>query len=156
MKKNNSYGYKIGYRENGSLLFNRLFITRSYNQAVSMRNFYRRHIKQERETKRPLVNPFWEILPITKKEILAGIWDEIPFQYIFYDYTPYKFPFRRGYRSIVKTPKSNPAEKFLTSFYFPFQQQNFFLGMFDFRASFTFLIIMLISPMLLGPCRKVN
>ena len=79
MKKNNSYGYKIGYRENGSLLFNRLFITRSYNQAVSMRNFYRRHIKQERETKRPLVNPFWEILPITKKEILAGIWDEPPF-----------------------------------------------------------------------------
>ena len=26
MNKNNPYGYKIGYRENGSLFFNRLFI----------------------------------------------------------------------------------------------------------------------------------
>ena len=100
MRKNNPFGYKIGYRENGSLLFNRLFITRSYNQAVSMRNFYRRYEKRERNTNRPLINPFWEIVPITKKEILAGIWDEPPFQHIFYEYTPYKFPFRRGYRSI--------------------------------------------------------
>ncbi len=79
MNKNNPYGYKIGYRENGSFLFNRLFITRSYNQAVVMRNFYRRYERRERENNRPIVNPFWEIVPITKKEILAGIWDENPF-----------------------------------------------------------------------------
>ena len=91
MRKNNPYGYKIGYRENGSLLFNRLFITHSYNHAVSMRNFYRRYSKQERDTKRPLINPFWEILPITKKEILAGIWDEIPFEY--YANNLINFPF---------------------------------------------------------------
>ena len=80
MNKNNPYGYKVGYRENGSLLFNRLFITRSYKQAVSMRNLYRHYEKKHRIEPRPLINPFWEILPITKKEILAGIWDEIPFQ----------------------------------------------------------------------------
>ena len=79
MRKNNPFGYKIGYRENGSLLFNQLFITRNYNHAASMRNFYRRYIKQERNTNRPLINPFWQIAPITKKEILAGIWDEPPF-----------------------------------------------------------------------------
>ena len=79
MKNNNLYGYKIGYRENGSLLFNRLFITRSYNQAIAMCSFYRCHQKRGNNTNRPLVNPFWEILPITKKEILAGIWDEPPF-----------------------------------------------------------------------------
>ena len=78
-KNNNPYGYKIGYRENGSLLFNRLFITRSYIQAISMRNYYRRYVTRERETKRPLVNPFWEIIPITRQEILAGIWQEDPF-----------------------------------------------------------------------------
>ena len=76
---NNPYGYKIGYRENGSLLFNRLFITRSYIQAISMRNYYRRYVTRERETRRPLVNPFWEIVPITRQEILAGIWQEDPF-----------------------------------------------------------------------------
>ena len=138
MRKNNLYGYKIGYRENGSLLFNRLFITRSYNHAISMRNFYRRYIKRERDTNRPLINPFWEIVPITKKEILAGIWDEPPFQYIFYEYTPYKFPFRRGYRSIGKTRKSNPAEKIFNSFYIPYPSKNFFLVWFDFRAIFCF------------------
>ena len=79
MNKNNPYGYKIGYRENGSLLFNRLFITRSYHQAISMRNLYRRYEKKNRNTNRPLINPFWEIQPITKKEILAGIWNEPPF-----------------------------------------------------------------------------
>ena len=79
MKKNNPYGYKIGYRESGNLFFNRLFITRSYHQAVSMRNLYRRYEKKNRTTNRPLINPFWDILPITKKEILAGIWDEPPF-----------------------------------------------------------------------------
>ena len=79
MNKNNHYGYKIGYRENGSHLFNRLFITKTYNQAVSMRAFYRRYETRERDTNRPLINPFWEIVPITKKEILAGIWNETPF-----------------------------------------------------------------------------
>ena len=79
MKKNNPFGYKIGYRENGSRFFNRLFITHSYRQAVSMRNLYLRYEKQDRKTGRLLINPFWEIVPITKKEILAGIWNETPF-----------------------------------------------------------------------------
>ena len=82
MKKNNPYGYKIGYCENGSRLFNRLFITRSYNQALSICSYYRRYTKHERESNRPLINPFWQIAPITKKEILAGIWDEPPFGYL--------------------------------------------------------------------------
>ena len=144
MRKNNPYGYKIGYRENGSLLFNRLYITKTYKQAVSMRAFYRRYETRERDTNRPLINPFWEILPITKKEILAGIWDEPPFQYIFHDYTPYKFPFRRGYRSIGKTRKSNPAEKFLTPFIF-LLFIKFFLGLFDFRATPPFLFLRIFS-----------
>ena len=79
MNKTNPYGYKIGYRENGSLLFNRLFITRSYAQAVFMRNFYRRYERHKRKNNRLIVNPFWNIVPITKKEILAGIWNENPF-----------------------------------------------------------------------------
>ena len=79
MNKNNPYGYKIGYRENGSLLFNRLFITRSYNQAVFMRNFYRRYEPKRRERTKINSDPFWEILPITKKEFLGGIWNENPF-----------------------------------------------------------------------------
>ena len=79
MNKNNPYGYKIGYRENGSRIFIRYFMTYTYPQARMCLRHYRKAPPRERETNRPLINPFWEIKPITKKEILAGIWDEIPF-----------------------------------------------------------------------------
>ena len=32
MKRNNRYGYKIGYRENGSLSFIRYFMTYTYKE----------------------------------------------------------------------------------------------------------------------------
>lgn len=79
MKKNNRYGYKIGYRVNGSRLFIRYFITYTYEQALFSLQYYRNYPQRERETGKPIVNPFWEIKPITKQEYNAGIWDEIPF-----------------------------------------------------------------------------
>ena len=63
MKKNKIYGYMIGYREIGSRFV----------------RYYRKYPQCKRENNHPIINPFWEIQPITKKEILAGIWDEIPF-----------------------------------------------------------------------------
>ena len=133
MKKNNPYGYKIGYRENGSLLFNRLFITRSYNHAVSMRNFYRRYEKRERNTNRPLISPFWEILPITKKEILAGIWDEIPFE----RYANHLINFPFGVAMVAQAkPKVKPEKNFLAFSSLRFSK-NFFRFRFDFGQSNT-------------------
>ena len=81
MNKNNPYGYKVGYRENGSRLFVRYFMTRTYLQALFTRRFYRKYPQRTRETNRPIIDPFWEIKPITKKEYLAGIWNENPFLY---------------------------------------------------------------------------
>ena len=51
----------------------------TYQQALFSQRFYRRHPQRTRETNRPIVDPFWEIKPITKKEYLAGLWDELPF-----------------------------------------------------------------------------
>ena len=79
MNKNNPFGYKVGYRENGSRLFIQHFMTYTYRQALFSRRFYRKYQQRTRETNRPIIDPFWEIKPITKKEYLAGIWDEIPF-----------------------------------------------------------------------------
>ena len=81
MNKKNPYGYKVGYRENGSRIFIRYFMTYTYKMARMCLHHYRKTPPRERETNRPLINPFWEIKPITRKEILAGIWDEIPFPY---------------------------------------------------------------------------
>ena len=80
MKKNNPFGYKVGYRENGNRLFNLHFITYTYKQARFSLRFYRKYPQRNRETNRPIIDPFWEIKPITKKEYLAGIWDELPFR----------------------------------------------------------------------------
>ena len=105
MKKNNPFGYKVGYRENGNRLFNRYFITYTYKQAIFSLLFYRKYPQRNRETNHPIVDPFWEIKPITKKEYLAGIWDELPFKRLRYfldaskNY-PYTFSLSRAYRRI--------------------------------------------------------
>ena len=79
MNKNKPYGYKVGYRHNNGF-FVRLFITKTHKQAYHVLNYYQKHghigfRKNEIERFNYLIKP------ITKKEILAGIWDELPFKY---------------------------------------------------------------------------
>ena len=78
MKKNKIYGYMVGYRELGSR-FTRYYTDFTYTRALSSLLFYRKFPPCERETNRPLIDPVWEIQPITKKAILKSILDEIPF-----------------------------------------------------------------------------
>ena len=78
MKKNKIYGYMIGYRELGSQ-FVRYYTDFTYKNALASLLYYRKTPPRERETNRPLIDPVWEIQPITKKEILRSILDEIPF-----------------------------------------------------------------------------
>ena len=78
MKKNKIYGYEVGYRELGSR-FNRYYTALTYKQAISSLRIYQKYPVRERETNRPLIDPVWEIQPITKKEILRSILDELPF-----------------------------------------------------------------------------
>ena len=78
MTKNKIYGYMVGYREFGSR-FVHYYTDFTYHQALSTLFFYRKFPPRERETNRPLIDPVWEIQPITKKEILKSILDEVPF-----------------------------------------------------------------------------
>lgn len=72
-------GYKICYKENGGKEYHRFFITPTYNQALSMLFYYRRYPQNSREDRHKLKKPKWFILPISNKEIKAGIWNEDPF-----------------------------------------------------------------------------
>ena len=76
-KLNNPYGYKVGYQEIDSRLFVRRFITRTHIQAHRMLLFYRKYGHDCRQKDRERFN--YSIKPITRKEYLAGIWDELPF-----------------------------------------------------------------------------
>lgn len=75
----NTNGYKICYREQGTIEYVRWFITRTYRKAKYVLRGCVRFPPTERVSNRPLVNPHWKIIPITNKEIKAGIWREIPF-----------------------------------------------------------------------------
>lgn len=75
----NPYGYKVCYRERRSKKIVRYFIVHCYKDAVSVKQGYIRYPPRERETNRQLNRPTWFILPITRKEVLRGIWRECPF-----------------------------------------------------------------------------
>ena len=70
MKKNNPFGYKVGYRENGNRLFIRHFMTYTYKQARFSLRFYRKYPQRNRETNRPIIDPFWEIKPIERVKMV--------------------------------------------------------------------------------------
>jgi hypothetical protein len=106
MKKNKIYGYMIGYREIGSR-FVRYYTTFTYKNALSSLRFYQKYPTRERETNRPFIDPVWEIQPITKKEIMRGILDEIPFLCSYFTL----YLYRSGHSSIAKT-KSQGEKKF--------------------------------------------
>ena len=148
MNKNNPYGYKVGYRENGSRLFVRYFMTYTYQQALFSQRFYRRHPQRTRDTNRPIVDPFWEIKPITKKEYLAGIWDEIPFLYKCQAHYLYRW----AHCSIAKNPKST-RQNFLISFKKSFPLQKFLSFFADFGETLNSYMVCSFSTMLLRPCR---
>ena len=77
--KNKIYGYMVSYREIGNR-FVRYYTTFTRRQALASLLYYKKSPPRERETNRPLIDAVWEIQPITKKEIMRGILDEIPFQ----------------------------------------------------------------------------
>ena len=80
MRKNKIYGYMVGYRELGSR-FVRYYTDFTYSRALSVLHRYQKYPQRERETNRPLIDPVWEIQPITKKAIMRSILDELPFLY---------------------------------------------------------------------------
>ncbi len=79
MNKNNPYGYKVGYRVHGSRIFIKKFIAHTLPAARKMLYFYRKYGHNNAQKQR-IHQVNYDIKPITKREILAGIWDEIPFK----------------------------------------------------------------------------
>ena len=54
-------------------------MTYTYPQALKILYYFIGSPPDERETGRKLIQPEWRIIPVTKKEVLAGIWRECPF-----------------------------------------------------------------------------
>ena len=75
----NPYGYKVCYQEKGSSVYIRYFLTYTYKDAVTVKQGYIRYPPAEQDTARKLDDPRWFIFPVTRKEVLRGIWRECPF-----------------------------------------------------------------------------
>ena len=80
IKQNNPFGYRVGYRENGSRLFHDHFLTFTYQDAIEMQQHYLSYPPiHSHDDDHLLINPSWEIRPITLQQVLAGIWQQNPF-----------------------------------------------------------------------------
>ena len=78
--KHNPYGYRIGYRENGSRFFEDYFLTYTYPDAIKVRQHYLTYPPlYSHDDEHLLIRPSWEIRPITLQQLLAGIWQQNPF-----------------------------------------------------------------------------
>ena len=77
-EKKHPYGYKVGYREIGNRLFVRQFITRTHRQAHRTLLYYCKY-GHAGCRKKDIEKFNYSLKPITRKEYLAGIWDELPF-----------------------------------------------------------------------------
>jgi len=74
-----NYGYKICYREEGEKRYVRHFLTHTRKDAVNMIRFYIRCPPHSRDDRHMLINPKWKIIPVTLREVNAGIWNKPPF-----------------------------------------------------------------------------
>lgn len=75
------YGYKICYSEKGHKRdVKPFFYARSYKQALRMKDMYIRFEQHDRDDCKRLLNkPTWYIVPIMRREVVRGIWREVPF-----------------------------------------------------------------------------
>ena len=68
----NPYGYKICYQEKGSKFLVEKFYTHSYRRAVAIKNMYLKYpVSNKKHT--------LFIIPIKKREVMKGIWRQVPF-----------------------------------------------------------------------------
>lgn len=72
-------GYKVCYREKGCTQYIRYFITHKYKDAKFVVTGLKNYPPLDRNTNRILNKPKYKIKKISRKEILSGIWREIPF-----------------------------------------------------------------------------
>jgi len=74
-----NYGFKICYREQGKCRFIRHFLTYTKAAAECVMDGYIRDPPAARQDGHILINPSWKIIPVTRREVSVGIWDEPPF-----------------------------------------------------------------------------
>ena len=74
---NNPYGYKVCYPVKRKKYVHR-FKTRTYQRAKQIKEMYYKYPPPD-DNGKPIINVKWQIFPITRKEVIRGIWREVPF-----------------------------------------------------------------------------
>jgi hypothetical protein len=74
-----SLGFKVCYRERGAAHYVRHFLTYTLKQALDMLDYYMCRPPTARDDGHILNKPKWKVIPVSRKEIKAGIWREPPF-----------------------------------------------------------------------------
>ena len=75
----NKYGYKICYRQQHNSKLKIYLITNTYASALWHIRWYENHSPPNKETKQPLENVTWQILPIKTITEYKRLWRGCPF-----------------------------------------------------------------------------
>ncbi len=77
-KYRNKYGYKVCYLKEHTKIPVRRFVTYTYRAAKQIKKLYYQYPPPD-DNNVPISHVRWGIYPITRKEVLDGIWRECPF-----------------------------------------------------------------------------
>ena len=75
----NEYGYKVCYRKQGKEKLKIYLITNTYDLAEWHIRWYKKHTPTDSDTKRPLENVIWLIVPIKTYIEYKRLWRGCPF-----------------------------------------------------------------------------
>lgn len=77
--QDNNYGYKVCYRKKGKSKLKIYIVTNTYDLAAYHILWYSKHTPKDRETKRPIENVVWLIVPIKTYIEYKRLWRGCPF-----------------------------------------------------------------------------
>ena len=77
--QDNNYGYKVCYRKIGKSKLKIYIVTNTYDLAAYHIRWYSKHTPKDRETKRPIENVVWLLVPIKTYIEYKRLWRGCPF-----------------------------------------------------------------------------
>lgn len=79
MMSNIKYGYTVRYKRQGSNKWKVYLVTNTYDLAVWHVRWYQREPPEDSETKLPILNAKWLIIPVKTYHEYRRLWRDCPF-----------------------------------------------------------------------------
>lgn len=79
MASHKEYGYKVCFRQLGKQRTKIYAVTNTYNLAIWHVRWYQREPPEDRQTKLPILNVEWLVIPVKTYNEYRRLWRDCPF-----------------------------------------------------------------------------